>query len=351
MPTKTKTKFNVHYKKLLIIASLLFVILLTSIVVYKLTINGDGSEKALRTAINKASSNTPTLITLSSDILLTNSALEIPVDKDITLVSDKQDGFWKLIGAANQPTISVLGKLTLEGVIVTHNSGTYGSGVTVNPNGTLILSGGVICNNTVEFIIMPDGNTGGENGGGVRNMGNFSMVGGVITNNTASGEGGGGGVLNIGNFSMVGGVITNNTASGNGGGVFNYGYGFSMSGGEISSNTAGYDGGGVYNWNGKVSLSDNGVICCNDAERGGGVYNYYATFDMSGGVISGNTAEDKGGGVYNYYYSVFSLSGSGEISNNTAPLGGGVCNDGDFKKTGGVINSNTVYDSNGALFW
>jgi hypothetical protein len=66
---------------------------------------------------------------------------------------------------------------------------------------------------------------------------------------------------------------------------------------------------------------------------------------MSGGSIFNNIAEDKGGGVYNKHYSVFDLYGSGVISNNTAHLGGGVCNDGDFNRSGGVISDNTVYSS------
>jgi hypothetical protein len=329
---KTKTKFSVHHKKLLIISSLLLVILLlTSAFVYKLTINGDktslrgavhvGNEKKLRTTINNTPSNTPTIIALDSDISLSGSALEIPADKDITLVSDKRDGFWKLIGAANQPTIHVNGKLTIEGIIVTHNDGVSGRGVTVNFGGTLIMSDGAICNNTITMF-----------------------------DDYTFWEWQGGGVWNCGSFSMYGGEISNNTVPSDGGGVANNGYDFTMYGGKISNNTASSYGGGVFNNNGQISLCD-GVISDNTAKVGGGAYIHYGSFVMSGGEISGNAAEDKGGGVYNYYYSRFSLSGSGEISNNTAPLGDGVCNDGDFNRNGGVLSGNTVYYSDGALSW
>ncbi|MCL2291617.1 MAG: hypothetical protein FWC30_00900 [Candidatus Bathyarchaeota archaeon] len=362
MVTKSMAKFKVRHKKVVLITLLLFVILFLSIFVYKSSINGGGSEVALRAAINDAPSNVPTTIVLDRDIFLTGSALEIPGDKNIILVSDKVEGFWRLVGASNQTTISVNGTLTLESVIVTHNSGNYGSGVTVNSTGTLVLSGGEICNNTVEFIGLPDGNTLGENGGGVRNLGNFSMVDGVIANNAAVGVGGGGGVLNVGNFSMIGGVIANNTAAINGGGVYTSGSlyasecSFSMVGGEISGNVANFYGGGVYNWFSKVSLCG-GMISNNDAGMsGGGVYNFYGVFDMSSGVISNNIAKDKGGGVYSYFYSSFSLSGSGVISNNTAAnLGGGVCIDGVFDMRGGVISGNAavygggVYVGNGVF--
>jgi len=72
-------------------------------------------------------------------------------------------------------------------------------------------------------------------------------------------------------------------------------------------------------------------------------------------VISDNVASDKGGGVYNYFmWSVFSLSG-GVISDNTAILGGGVCNDDKFNMSGGAISGNTanygggVYVGNGSF--
>jgi hypothetical protein len=141
MTTNTKMTFSVHYKKhLLLITSLLLVVLFTSLFVYKLTINVDenvslesamyvGSEMELRAAINNASPNTPTIIALDRDILLTGLALEIPRDKVITLVSDTAKSSWKLIGAANQETIYVAGNLTLKNIIVTHKSSTYGNNV------------------------------------------------------------------------------------------------------------------------------------------------------------------------------------------------------------------------------
>jgi len=331
MVTNTKIKFSFRHKKSLLIISLLLVILLTSLFVYKLTINITGkvpskdiaydekgsldgavyvgSEMELRTTINNAPSYTPVIITLGRDVLLTGSALEIPKDKDIMLASDRVDGFWKLIGADNTDTILVNGKLTLADVVVTHEAGVSGRGVFVNFGGTLTMSGGAVCNNI------------------------------------------GGGICNCGSFTMYGGVISNNTV---GGGVFNNGYDFTMYGGEISCNKAENCGGGVDNYNGKVRLY-NGTICGNTAKVGGGVDIYYGSFYMSGGVISGNVAEDKGGGVYNYYtFSHFVLSG-GEISNNTANIGGGVCSDDDFTMSGGVISGNIagygggVYVGNGVF--
>jgi len=319
------------------------------------------SETELRAAIKNAVG--PTVITLEGDIELTE-ALIIPAGKDITLTSSNiENGFYKLIGANNQTAIIVEtdGVLRLDGVVVTHEKGVYGSGVFADFDSELILYSGVICNNTMPNDYLT---TNGEWGGGVVNLGAFSMIGGEISSNTA--YIGGGGVLNYGTFEMTGGKITGNTVGASdgvynydkdsvgGGGVFNA-LNFSMSGGEISGNTAEFKGGGVFNrWS--IFSLDGGVICGNTANVGGGVYNLYGIVSMSGGVISDNVAWDKGGGVLNYFmFSAFKMS-EGVISNNKAGnLGGGVCSDYEFNMSGGVISDNTanygggVYVGNGSF--
>ncbi|MGD6809036.1 MAG: hypothetical protein ACQCN3_04985 [Candidatus Bathyarchaeia archaeon] len=365
-------KLNLHTihgsgrRKGLFFVSLLFIIVLVFSCLF-LVFNGafpfmtKTPETELEAAVNNAVG--PTVITLDGDIELTE-ALIIPAGKDITLTSSNiENGFYKLIGANNQSTIIVEtgGVLRLDGVVVAHEEGVYGSGVFVDFDGALILYSGVICNNTMpkDYVTL-----NGEWGGGVVNLGNFSMIGGEISSNTA--YIGGGGVLNYGTFEMTGGKISGNTVSigsgednvsglpggGHGGGVFNA-FDFNMSGGEISGNTA-EAGGGVFNrW--KIFSLDGGVICGNTASVGGGVYNLYGNVSMSGGEISDNVAWDKGGGVLNYFmFSVFRLSG-GVISNNTAILGGGVCSDDDLGMSGGVISGNTancgggVYVGNGSF--
>jgi hypothetical protein len=260
-----KAKSGVCHKKLLIIFSILLVVLLSSLVVYKVTVvddvfSSDGSvqvetEKALKTAIDNIPLNTSTLVVLSRDIALTETLI-IPDNKNITLTSNKANGFYKLIGVSleNTITIETNGKLQLDGVIVTHVAESLGrSGVYVNTNGTLILSKGEISGNTDK---------------GVYNLGTFTMSGGIISNNTATY---GGGVTNMGTFSMSGGKIIDNRSDDFGGGVQNYGV-FNMLGGEISNNTA-------IPWH---PLKFAGV--------GGGVSNS-GVFTMSGGIISNNTAK------------------------------------------------------------
>ena len=335
------------------------------------------NETELRNAIDNAQAGKSVVIALDRDITLTESTLTIPVNKDITLTSNKESELYKLIGTSYEEygvivggssvstiTVESNGALKLDGISVTHTHTRLGYVITVNENGKLILYNGLISSNI----------------GGVYNIGAFLMQGGEISNNSAID---GGGVRNRGTFRMAGGEISGNSAGNDGGGVYNENT-FEMSGGEISGNS-GATGGGIYNWGGAVVGDDQyggsftlsgGLISGNTAWRGGGVGNYgifimnggeisnniatvngggvingqiiaKANFEMSGGKILGNTAE-KGGGVYNFFNSTASLSGTGVISNNNATnLGGGICTDGAFTLVEGKILDNYAYVGGG----
>jgi len=286
-------------------------------------------EVALRAAVNNAVN--PTTIALTADITLTGSALIIPTGKDITLVSDKADGFWKLTGVNSQATISVDGKLTLDGIIVTHPRGAWEMGVWVKLGGTFILLDGEISGNSRAP------------GAGVYNWGTFEMYGGKISNNT------GGGVMNdAGSFILSGGEISNNTAD-SAGGVQNYAGSFSMSGGEISNNYAWLSGGGVYN-TGTFEMSGGRIFNNTVSSTGGGVANHNI-FSISGGMIVNNTASIYGGGVSNRGYDAeFSMS-NGMIANNTSLKdGGGLYNEyGHIELSGGEISNNTASVNGGGI--
>jgi len=283
-----------------------------------------GTEPELRSAINAA--NGPATIALTTDIALTDSALNFSADKDITLVSaNNGERFWKLIGAANQYTISVSGKLTLEGIIVTHTSGAIGGGANVVNGGTLNMNSGAVANNTVADA----------NGGGVLvSLGSFTMTGNsCVVNNSANN---GGGVYIIGgSFSMVDSSrVAYNTATGNnwrddgGGGVHNNGGNFSMSGSSIVDNNTAIFGGGVClsNFYTNFTMTDNSVVANNTATRdGGGVYvnSIYTNFTMTdNSSVANNTAEYDGGGMYNR--GPLRMLGDSSVANNTAQNGGGV---------------------------
>jgi uncharacterized repeat protein (TIGR02543 family) len=193
------------------------------------------TEAELRDAVASAPDNTLTTIELTNDIQLTGVLLKIPSNKTITLT-----GSFKLVGADADVTLYVenYAVLTIDGITVTHNAGGIGNGIYVRSLGELILKSGAISGNTTVASGL------GAGGGGVFNLGTFTMNGGEISNNWAAG---GGGVENTGTFTMNGGVISGNIASDSGGGVFAYGgyYPIILNGGEISNNTAGIDGGGI----------------------------------------------------------------------------------------------------------
>jgi hypothetical protein len=274
-----KAKFNfkcIFSKKVLLFVSLLFIALFISSPVISV-VNGASTvvsdvvvrnETELLKAVGNAPDNMGYVIGLGKNIVLEN-VLEIPVGKNITLVS--VGGFWSLTGAEFKVAVVVYGLLTIDGINVTkmlvHPDQTviHAGGVNVAPGGNFILVSGKISNYVVDGY-----------GGGVNNKGTFVMLGGEISDNGAFF---GGGVYNDdgGNFTMLGGKISNN-----GGGVYTLGV-FTMISGEIIDNY-GY-----------------GVYCA------GGV------FDRVGGVIQSNVSLD-GSNNNDVYYTDCELQGNGLFS-------------------------------------
>jgi len=280
------------------------------------------------------------VIALNADISLSDS-LVIPTDKNITLTSNGNN-FFKLAGATGKNTIIIEnnGFLILDGIGVTHVTDAMGTGVTIYPDGTLVMLSGEIFSNYKGVF---------------NDHGSFSLFGGAIYENTGIQFGGGVDIFG-GTFTMFGGEISGNTAWNSGGGVHNDLGVFEMYGGVIANNTATqFNGGGVDNAYGTFRLYD-GVIANNTAPQyGGGVISSgvinAGSFEMFGGTICNNIVEGGGGGVYNS--SPFSLTG-GAIVNNTASMwGGGVLNMGselvmcDFSFTGGIISNNTATSGGG----
>ncbi|MCL1970216.1 MAG: InlB B-repeat-containing protein [Candidatus Bathyarchaeota archaeon] len=304
------------------------------------------TEEELVTAIGALNDGEELVIWILSDIQLTKPLI-IPAGIHIVLVSGDDGGMFKLIGANTFDTIIVAsnGVLSLYDVIVTHNVGEIGRGVTIESGGEFIMYAGKIFGNTLD---VPSG-TAQTNigGGGVCNFGVFTMFCGEIFDNAVTisnsyvNNGGGGGVYNVGTFVLDGGQIFGNTVTrpggytscyGGGGGVFNYMGTFTMTGGEIYSNA--------------VIRTNN----TQDIHGGGGVFNYNSYFTMTGGVISQNEAY-WGGGVYHFdsnngidtpYQYEFIMSGTAVISENTAIYGGGIDNSGIVILESGAKITNNV---------
>jgi len=330
-------------------------------------------EMLLRQAINTAGGTlqNPTVIYLTQDITLSEvmSPLLVPNGRHVILRG--AGGVRRYISAGgNFDTIvigtSVLGtsaSLALEDIGVTRVSGTTGTGILVHQGSNLTLRSGIITGNTH---------------GAVENQGTFIMEGGEIANNTAAtpplvigrSNQKAGGVTNVtgGNFTMISGTIANNTGVFAGGvrnltgtinGVRTPGV-FTMEGGTISGNTAtGVNGGGGVS-NGSVFNMAGGAISGNTASRGGGVTNMeaFALFTMTGGTISNNTATIVAGaaaGVLNFMPNATFIMEGGTIYNNTAiasgSTGGGVVSSFGslFTMTGGSIRNNSAGSSGGGI--
>jgi|GEM_PF-2198525 len=286
-----------------------------------------------------------------------------------------------------------------------HNSSS-GGGVYVS-NGMFTMNGGTIADNIVTASPYYSSTSSvysisaSSSGGGVYVIdGIFTMNDGTISGNAVyasasssssaiyahtDARSSGGGVYVSGTFNMLGGNISDNTASASsytsyspaysfGGGVYVNGI-INMNGGTISDNTSHSSsscsdfspytyGGGIY-INGNL-IMNNGYITSNAAtakaysnSSGGGVY-VGETFVMNNGVISDNTVTSSnrafGGGVTMSSLSVKFTMNDGSITGNTASsstayssyysCGGGVCvHGGTFTMNGGTVSGNTVASS------
>jgi hypothetical protein len=94
-----------------------------------------------------------------------------------------------------------------------------------------------------------------------------------------------------------------------------------VSGGRLAG---GLVGGGVYN-SGTLNLIGSTISGNAVVNRGGGIYNY-GSLTIAGSTVSGNTAAGVCGGVFNAATATAAIINS-TISNNSAVIGGGVCND------------------------
>ena len=237
---------------------------------------------------------------------------------------------------------------------ITHKTGVNGRGVNVSEGSTFTMYGGSIY-----------GNTATGDGGGIwaANKAVITMYGGEISGNKTSGDGGGvylgiSATLEMsGSASITGNVTTKHS----GGGVCAVMGKIKMSGNSsISKNTASdSSGGGVFlsGYKCTLTMSDNAKIAENKAgSLGAGVYMYgdEAQFTMDGGSIYGNeftkTGDRSGGGVY-IGEGTFTMN-SGSIYNNKAPTnGGGVCSNGMFNMNGGNIYGNTATNGGGVYIY
>lgn len=217
---------------------------------------------------------------------------------------------------SSSPAVLLLGASTFtmnEGSIC-NNSGQCGTAVylTASNNAAkarFTMNGGTLSNNESRSYTPYSTPTGAVF---VKYSAEFVLNNGTITGNCAHG-GAGGGVAVMDElpteehgtaFTMIGGTISNNTASGyrcDGGGIYSCSNHVSLLGGRIENNSA-YDGGGVYSeGNTEIYTTlhiQNALITGNTADQGGGLW-FCPTGDaklymQNGAVIYGNTAASAG---------------------------------------------------------
>ena len=217
--------------------------------------------------------------------------------------------------------------MEMTGGTIQGGSGQCGGGLRLHSS-EAVLKGGTILGNHASVY-----------GGGIHmsDLTKVTLVGTSVKNNTTEGSGGALYVSGTGNaVTLDGSVISGNKAVNFGGGlaVFNY-TDFVMSSGKICENTTSDRGGGLYFNRGNIVIK-NGEITGNSAPMGGGIYGHgdvmakEGTFLMTGGTVSENTA-DIGGGVS--IYRLRATFEGGKITANTAKQGGGIH----------TTNTSTVY--------
>lgn len=217
---------------------------------------------------------------------------------------------------SSSPAVLLLGAstFTMNGGSICNNSGQCGTAVylTASNNAAkarFTMNSGTLSNNESRSYTPKSTPTGAVF---VKYSAEFVLNNGTITGNCAHG-GAGGGVAVMDElpteehgtaFTMIGGTISNNTASGyrcSGGGIYSCSNHVSLLGGRIENNSA-YDGGGVYSeGNTEIYTTlhiENALITGNTADQGGGLW-FCPTGDaklymQDGAVIYGNTAASAG---------------------------------------------------------
>lgn len=217
---------------------------------------------------------------------------------------------------SSSPAVLLLGAstFTMNGGSICNNSGQCGTAVylTASSNAAkarFTMNGGTLSNNESRSYTPNSTPTGAVF---VKYSAEFVLNDGTITGNCAH-DGAGGGVAVMDElpteehgtaFTMNGGTISNNTASGyrcSGGGIYSCSNCVSLLGGRIENNSA-YDGGGIYSeGNTEIYTTlhiQNALITGNTADQGGGLW-FCPTGDaklymQDGAVIYGNTAASAG---------------------------------------------------------
>ena len=202
-------------------------------------------------------------------------------------------------------------------------------------------------------------------GSGVNQAGGtFNMYGGTIKDNKAQ-NGGAFYSVTASTVNLAGGTISGNqsTSTANndytgGGAIYLRGGGkLTISGTQITGNSAKKDGGAIFTGCRNFTISGSANISNNTAGRRGGAVCLYsdsgldAKLDMTGGTISRNSATNDGGGVYVGKKCILTLSGTA-FTGNKAKWGGAIylTDNSSMTMTSGTLTQNTASEQGGGVF-
>ena len=244
-------------------------------------------ESVLRKALNMLDNFS---MKLANNINITNSTLEIPANKTVTID---------------------LGGFKMDRGLKSREWNTGGQVITVRKDATLNLSNGTLTggwggasggiNNEGGTVNLTDvtitGCTGDDRGGGIcnRDGGTLTMKGGSLTNNTsndATHPRGGGGLFNAegATATLTGVTITGNkNKTYGGGGICNFGT-LTIDGCTITGNTAGANGGAIWQ-EGTLNLQGKNTITDNQAGgKANNIYLYKTVINVTGSLAGGNVS-------------------------------------------------------------
>jgi predicted outer membrane repeat protein len=226
--------------------------------------------------------------------------------------------------------------LTLNNVVISKCSATYGGGVGVNDS-----------SGPPETVTISNS---------------------FVTDNSASNAGGGIDVFGLKEISIKKTVVTGNTSAFLAGGIYarirSTGTGIAITGSTISSNSAAVAGGGVWLVNSATSAKAKSTISgsvfaynSSTGAGGGGIVIFRSgSAAITGSTIRNNSAVYYGGGVSDIYGAALTISNCTIAGNRTTPNAAGQGGGGIFVKgTGGAtptpvtINGSSIIDNSSAL--
>ena len=133
-----------------------------------------------------------------------------------------------------------------------------------------------------------NGRVVGEDGGGIKNTGNCTVISSNLAGNSSTVSGGG--IFNSGTCLVHSSTLNANAADSGGGGMINAGK-LEIISSTISGNSTPMSGGGIFNGNGSPLSITSTTISGNNADAsGGGIYSALGVISMTSSILSGNTA-------------------------------------------------------------